>query len=76
MNGLLIERGLGEADLALKGVGLGRGGEELSGAVEAEVVGACEDEHVFWLLCAEGAGLVWILIHTVLFKLYVWLLCM
>ena len=43
-------------------------GEKLGGAVEAEVVGAGEDQHVFGLKLADGALLGIFLVHSLLFK--------
>jgi hypothetical protein len=55
VDGLSVERGGGEADFALK-AGLVIGGrEEFGSTVEAEVMGAGEDQHVFGLLRANCA---------------------
>lgn len=56
-DGLVIERGLGEANLADEGIGLVVEMVDLSGAVDAEIVIAEEDKEVFRLTIADGAGL-------------------
>ena len=59
-----IEGSFRETDLALQGGVAVGGGEEFGGAVETEVVGAGENEHVLGLQGADGASFVVCLVHA------------